>query len=77
MALYVHDDNIMLQRLQLALDTFCCTTSAKIKWLKSVGFLIDLGATSQWGIHLGFKLIPRGQTFRYLGFQVGLDITPT
>ena len=65
-----------LERVRLALEVFCSAAGAKINWNKSVGFLTDPGASSQWGRVLGFRWIPRGQTTRYLGFQVGLDITP-
>ena len=58
-ALYVQDDEMMLERVRLALEVFCMATGAKIKWNKSVSFLTDLGAMSQWGIFLGFRLIPR------------------
>ena len=63
--------------MRLALEVFCLVARAKINWRKSVGFLTNPGASSQWGRFLGFRWIPRGQTTRYLGFQVGLDFTPT
>ena len=66
----------MLERVRLALKFFCMAIGAKINWHKSVGFLTDPRTTSQWGIFMGFRWIPRGQTTCYLGFQVGLDITP-
>ena len=75
-ALYVQDDMESLERVRLALEIFCLAVGAKINWHKSVGFLTDPGASSQWGIFLGFRWIPRGQTTRYLGFQVGLDTSP-
>ena len=62
--------------MRLSLEVFYLAAGAKINWHKSVGFLTDPGASSQWGIFLGFRWIPRGQTTRYLGFQVGLDTTP-
>ena len=67
---------MMLERVRLALEAFYMTIGAKINWNKSVGFLTDPGAYSQWGRFLGFRWNPRGQNTRHLGFQVGLDITP-
>ena len=75
-ALYVQDDAEMLERVRLALEVLCLVARAKINQHKSIGFLTDPGASSQWGIFLSFKWIPKGQTTWYLGFQVGLDITP-
>ena len=43
---YVQDDEMTLERVRLALEVFCMATRAKINWNKSVGFLIDPGATS-------------------------------
>ena len=75
-ALYVQDDIESLERVRLALEVFCLATVVKINWHKLVGFLMGPGASSQWGIFLGFRWIPRGQMTRYLGFQVGLDTSP-
>ena len=72
MCLPIKDD---AELLDSEYEVFCLAARAKINWHKSVGFLTDPGASSQWGIFLGFRWIPRGQTTRYLGFQVGLDTT--
>lgn len=58
--LYVQDDDIMLERVWLALDTFCYTTGAKINWHKSIRFLTDPSATSQWGGPLRLQVDPQG-----------------
>ena len=75
-ALYVQDDIESLEQVRLSLEVFCLAAGAKINWHKSIGFLTEPGASSQWGIFLGFRWIPRGQATRYLGFQVRLDTTP-
>ena len=59
-ALYVQDDVESLERMRLALEVFCLVAGAKINWHKSIRFLTDLGANSQWGIFLGFQWIPQG-----------------
>ena len=55
--LYIQDDVESLERVRLALEVFCLGVDTKINWHKSVGFLTDLGASSQWGIFLGFRWI--------------------
>ena len=73
--LYVQDDEMTLEKVRLTLEVFCMAAGAKINWNKSVGFLTNPGASFQWGMFLGFEWIPQGQTTRYLGFQVGLEVT--
>ena len=57
-AQYVQDDVESLERVRLALEVFCLAVGAKINWHKSIGFLMDPGASSQWGIFLRFCWIP-------------------
>ena len=51
-----------LERVRLAVEVFGMAAGVKINWNKSVGFLTDLEVLSQWGMFLGFRWIPWGQT---------------
>ena len=54
--LYIQHDEMSLERVRLALEVFCMAAEAKINWNKSVGFLTDPRASSQWRM----LWIPRG-----------------
>lgn len=45
-------------------------------WHTSVGFWISDSLQADWGLDVGFMWIDRGCTSRYLGCQVGIDISP-
>ena len=68
-----HEDN--LARFQAALEVFCDASGAKINWHKSCGFWIGAGAPPQWLPHPSFRWIPEGTPVRYLGCQIGLELT--
>ena len=68
-ALYVQDDEMTLERVRLALEVFYVAAGAKINSNKSVGFLTDPRATSEWGIILGFRWIPWGRPLAIVVFR--------
>ena len=68
-----HEDN--LARFQAALEVFCDASGAKINWHKSCGFWIGAGAPPQWLPDPSFRWIPEGTPMRYLGCQIGLELT--
>lgn len=61
--LYVQDDDIMLERVWLALDTFCYTQAQKSIGISQFVFSRIQVPLHNGGVPLGFKWIPRGQTF--------------
>ena len=67
--------DLALDRLRSTLDRFCLASGAKISWEKSSGFLVGTDAQSTWGQDVGFTWLQPGESCRYLGFQIGLDIT--
>ena len=74
-AAYLHGHEANLTRFQTALEQFCDASGAKINWHKSFGFWIGETDRPQWSPSLQFQWIPSGQAVRYLGCQVGLDLT--
>ena len=73
MYLVGHEAN--LSRFQVALEVFCDAFGVKINWHKSCGFWIGAGAPPQWLPVPSFRLIPEGTPVRYLGCQIGLELT--
>ena len=74
-AAYLHGHEANLVRFQLALEQFCDASGAKINWHKSCGFWVSEDALPQWVPSTQFQWIPPGRAVRYLGCQVGLDLT--
>ena len=78
------DDTLLMVRYAIAildatrsvLDVYCLASGARINWHKSYGMLVGSEDQLTWGVTEGFTWLRPGQTCRYLGFQVGLDITP-
>ena len=66
----------MLDATRSVLDVYCLASGARINWHKSYGMLVGSEDQPTWGVTEGFTWLRPGQTCRYLGFQVGLDITP-
>ncbi|MCO5568355.1 hypothetical protein L7F22_022054 [Adiantum nelumboides] len=69
-------DSNTLDRLQSTLSVFCCASGALINWHNSSGFVVGVDDVCTWGEHQGFTWVASGQTRRYLGFHVGLEISP-
>ncbi|MCO5581462.1 hypothetical protein L7F22_035347 [Adiantum nelumboides] len=65
----------ILDTMRYALEVFCVASGARIYWDKSYGILAGSDDVPTWGPG-EFKWIRLGETCRYLGFQVGLDVTP-
>ncbi len=65
-----------LNKLKKALEVFCIGSGAKLNWNKTVGFWIGESATPNWQPHPEFRWIPEGVSVRYLGCQVGVNISP-
>lgn len=60
---------------QEALERFCDALGANINWHKSCGFWVGSGETPTWSPDTLFRWVPTGIPVRYLGCQVGLDLT--
>ncbi|MCO5597441.1 hypothetical protein L7F22_051519 [Adiantum nelumboides] len=69
-------DSDTLDRLQFTLSVFCCASGSLINWHKSSGFVVGVDDVCTWGDQQGFTWVAPGQTCRYLGFHVGLDVSP-
>ena len=65
-----------LDRVRFLIDRFCLASGARVNWNKSSGILFGTDARSDWGVADGFTWLQPGQSCRYLGFQIGLDVTP-
>eukprot|EP00250_Pteridium_aquilinum_P015467 c22598_g1_i1 orf=254-919(-) len=74
--LYLHGQEANLQRAEQSLQVFCEASGALINWRKTVAFWISSSPTPAWSPDPGFRWIPPGTAVRYLGCQVGLDLSP-
>ena len=74
-ALYVSTDKENLLNLQQVLTDFCDASRGLINWDKSMGFWVVLSSPTQDVPTPVFIWVPRGTTVRYLGCQVGLDLS--
>ena len=75
-SLYLDCHNNNLQKMYTAMQTFCIASGAAINWNKSVGFWVSSDSTTpQWSPHPDFRWVPEGTSVRYLGCQVGLNIS--
>ncbi|MCO5591071.1 hypothetical protein L7F22_045048 [Adiantum nelumboides] len=68
-------DSNTLDRLQSTLFVICCASVSLINWHKSSGFVVGVDDVCAWGEHQGFTWVAPGQTCRYLGFHVGLEVS--
>ncbi|MCO5614512.1 hypothetical protein L7F22_068795 [Adiantum nelumboides] len=70
-------DNFLdvLDTIWYALEVFCVASGARINWDKSYSILAGSDDAPTWGPG-DFTWLRAGETCRYLGFQVGLDVTP-
>ncbi|MCO5586639.1 hypothetical protein L7F22_040580 [Adiantum nelumboides] len=73
--LFLHHSHDVLDTIQYALEVFCVASGARINWDKSYGILAGSNDVLTWGPG-GFTWLRPSETCRYLGFQVGLDVTP-
>ena len=74
-AAYLHGHEANLIRFQTALEQFCDASGARINWHKSYGFWVGEVDRPQWSPSAQFQWVPPGRAVRYLGCQVGLDLT--
>ena len=74
-ALYVAAEKENLLNLQQAVTYFCDASGALINWDKSMGFWVASSSPPQDVPTPGFIWVPRGRAVRYLGCQVGLDLS--
>ena len=74
--LYLHGQEANLERAEQSLQVFCEASGALINWRKTVAFWISSSPTPAWSPAPGFRWIPPGTAVRYLGCQVGLDLSP-
>ena len=73
-ALYVQASRLNLAQVQKAVDNFSDASGALINWNKSSGFWVAPGEPPVNVPSLGFTWIPKGQSIRYLGCRVGLEL---
>ena len=66
-----------LQRTEVAINTFCMASGARINWSKIMGFWIGQEEPPNCSPNAHFRWIPRGTPVRYLGSQVGIELSPT
>ncbi len=66
----------VLDTIKELLSGFCAASGAKVNWNKSFGIPVGSDEQPTWGIIDGFTWLQRGKSCGYLGFQVGLDISP-
>jgi len=66
-----------LDWVRTLLDCFYLATRARVNWNKSSGLLIGTEELYSWGETDGFTWLHPGETCTYLGFQIGLDVSPT
>ena len=64
-----------LQKVELAINTFCLVLGAKINWSKLMGFLVGEKDPLVWSSDEHFRWVPRSLV-RYLRCQVGIELAP-
>ena len=74
-AMYLRGHEANLRRFEGALEIFCAASGAQINWHKSCGFWTGRGSPPQWLPSPQFRWIPSGTPVRYLGCQIGIDLT--
>ena len=74
--LYVVGDGRNLCNVQNVIHDFCDASGAIINWHKSMGFWVGEGLTPTWCLDNGLHWIPKGSLVRYLGCQVGINLSP-
>ena len=65
-----------LERGRCLIDRFCLASGARVNWNKSSGIILGTDVRTHWGTADGFTWLQPGESCRYLGFQIGLDVTP-
>ena len=74
--LYLNGDLNNLKRAEYAINVFCIALGARINWDKMVGFWIDSHEPPDWSPDQSFAWVPYDSTVRYLGCQIGLEVSP-
>ena len=74
--LYMHGKVENLVKLERALNVFGIGSGARLNWNKTIGFWIGNCSVPNWCPHPQFRWIPEGESVRYLGCQVGVNISP-
>ena len=64
-----------LDRVRGLIDRFRFASGARVNWHKSSCILFGTDALTDWGLADGFTWLQPGETCRYLGFQIGLDVS--
>ena len=64
-----------LIRLEMGMQIFCKASGAKINWNKSMALWISKNPPPPWMPHQDFRWIQRGIGVRYLGCQIGVDLS--
>ncbi len=73
--LYLEGTIENLLKAEHALGVFCEAAGAKINWHKTVGLWIGDLEPPDWSPDPNFTWLPKGTTVRYLGCQIGIDLT--
>ena len=74
-ALYLKGDLENLQKIELAIPTFCKASGAPVNWNKSFAFWVGDVEPPLWNPHPQFRWIPSGCPIRYLGCTIGIDVS--
>ena len=73
--IYTKGTNENLHKIHCVLDDFCEVSGAKLNWGKTVGFWRSHAPLPSWSPHVNFMWVPQGSSDRYLGCQIGLDLS--
>ena len=74
-ALYLKGNLENLQKIELAISTFCKASGALVNWNKSFAFWVGDVEPPLWNPHPQFRWIPSGCPVRYLGCTIGTDLS--
>ena len=61
-------DNLFV--VEKAIATFCIASRSKVNWNKTIVFWVRQNEPPEWSPDTGFRWIPNGTRFRYLGCQL-------
>jgi hypothetical protein len=68
-----HNNNLL--KAEQAIQEFCLASGARINWNKTVGLWISQSDPPSWLPDPNFRWIPKGTAIRYLGCQIGVELS--
>jgi hypothetical protein len=75
-ALYLKGKVSNLRNMHTVLTIFCSGSGVAINWDKSFGIWVGEGHHPDWYPDVSFRWLRLGESVRYLGCQVGIDLPP-